>query len=286
MESDNTVKILTGIRDTDLIILSQLDDKALFNFCISSKSKYLKKLCSNETFWRKRFINKFGSESLNLKFTDSTWKKFYLKLIYYLDKGGSVENAFDEASLSGDLEAAQFFLEDPFSKNVKDKLSRKIRLNRGMRNSAKGGHKNLINYFVSEGADYWNGGLVGAAEAGRKDLIDFFISKGANFWDGGLHGAAKAGRKDLVHFFIKKGADDWIRAIRGAALGRHKDLIDFFLEKKDNITDLAICLILEDTIKGGHEEILEYIKEKFNINDYFVKNIKAKIDAGDTSPCF
>jgi len=52
---------ITGKKDIDLIILSNLDDKTLFNFCISNpKDEYLKKLCGDESFWRNRLkINLF-----------------------------------------------------------------------------------------------------------------------------------------------------------------------------------------------------------------------------------
>lgn len=38
----------TGNRNTDYIILSQLGDKDLFNFCLTNK--YISGLCKNETF--------------------------------------------------------------------------------------------------------------------------------------------------------------------------------------------------------------------------------------------
>ena len=55
-----------------------------------------------------------------------------------------------------------------------------------------------------------NQAMLNAAEGGDKDLIDFFISKGAdNWWDYGMIYAALGGHKDLVDFFISKGANDW-----------------------------------------------------------------------------
>ena len=77
-------------------------------------------------------------------------------------------------------------------------------LDRKMSEAAEGGHKDLVDFFISKGANYWNWGLLGAAKGGNKDLLDFFISNGANDWNCGLFGAAKGGHKDLVDFFEKK----------------------------------------------------------------------------------
>ncbi len=71
-----------------------------------------------------------------------------------------------------------------------------------------------------------------AARGGHKILIDFFISKGANDWDNGMYWAGKGGREDLVEFFITKGANNLNDGIAGAARGGHKDLLEFLLQKK------------------------------------------------------
>jgi len=55
----------------------------------------------------------------------------------------------------------------------------------------------------------WFEGLVGASRGGHRDLVDFFISKGADNWDEGLEGAAHGGHRDLAYFFIEKGAKIW-----------------------------------------------------------------------------
>ena len=121
--------------------------------------------------------------------------------------------------------------------------------------AARGGHKDLVEIFISEGADNWNYGLHRAAQGGHKDLVEFFIEKGADDWNYGLHGAAKGGHKDLgeylkvtcgeklkelaktnstptvVEFFIDKGADDWDYGIQCATQRGHKDLIEYFQKK-------------------------------------------------------
>lgn len=51
-------KILTGIRGVDLTILSDLDDRDLFNFCLSNKEA--SDICRDENFWRSRFYQRYG----------------------------------------------------------------------------------------------------------------------------------------------------------------------------------------------------------------------------------
>lgn len=66
----------TGVKDVDLLILMQLDDKSLFRTC--KVNKYVNELCKNEDFWRNRFQNKFGKSA---KPEDKTWRNYYIDAI-------------------------------------------------------------------------------------------------------------------------------------------------------------------------------------------------------------
>ena len=78
--------ILTGNRDADLLILKRLDDKALFNFCISDpKNKYLKYICNDSNFWKNRLFSKYPDFKID-NVTNINWKKLYLQSVYYLEK--------------------------------------------------------------------------------------------------------------------------------------------------------------------------------------------------------
>lgn len=70
----------TGLRDTDLIILGLLDDKSLFNVCLTNK--YVAQLCGNESFWMNRYRNRFNSEFEDEKPPNISWKNYYLKKVY------------------------------------------------------------------------------------------------------------------------------------------------------------------------------------------------------------
>lgn len=79
-------KCLTGIKDVDYLILDKMRDKDLANFC--QVNKYAEKLCSNEIFWKNRFIQKYGEGSVKYKPKDKSWKTHYSFVHYYIVNTG------------------------------------------------------------------------------------------------------------------------------------------------------------------------------------------------------
>jgi len=71
----------TGLKDTDLLILMELEDKELFEVC--SLNKYLRSLCNNDYFWYNRIVKKYGEKEIEVakQKNNSTWKKYYIHLI-------------------------------------------------------------------------------------------------------------------------------------------------------------------------------------------------------------
>ena len=61
----------------------------------------------------------------------------------------------------------------------------------------------LVEYFVSQGANDWNQGMCRAAQAGHMDLVRYFVSKGANNWNAGILWT-KTGEQTLIDFFQDK----------------------------------------------------------------------------------
>ena len=85
--------MLTGRKDTDILILEQMGDRDLFNYCLTNKTSAA--LCRDETFWRNRFLKKFSPEreALNLKPRNTSWKNYYMKTVVDTEK---VENSISE----------------------------------------------------------------------------------------------------------------------------------------------------------------------------------------------
>lgn len=219
----------TGNKDIDRKILIELDDEGLFKFCskfnskdaIEFKNKYFNRLCKDENLWRKKIYNKFGNVDKN---KDRTWKDFYLKSIYYIDKYKIPYMILEKITEKGmkNIDLIQLFI----------KLDKTESWDRFMYGAAKGGHKDLVEFFINKGADNWSYGLSGATQSGNLDLVDFFVKKGANDkivdFNEGLYIAAKNGDEKMVNYFIKKGADDIQFGLYGAKQSKNSDLIRFF----------------------------------------------------------
>tara|TARA_R110001599_G_scaffold333191_1_gene549042 strand:- start:1815 stop:2510 length:696 start_codon:yes stop_codon:yes gene_type:complete len=73
----------SGNKDTDYLILANLDDRSLFSFCLADKS--INKLCKNEIFWRNRFFSRFGDKAAEYKPENRSWRNHYLKVVSDLD---------------------------------------------------------------------------------------------------------------------------------------------------------------------------------------------------------
>ena len=74
--------------------------------------------------------------------------------------------------------------------------------------AAEFGSKRLVKYVINNGLTHrkelWDWGMRGAAHGGHRELVDYFISLGAKNWKGGIYYAALGGHKDLVKFFKAK----------------------------------------------------------------------------------
>ena len=62
-------------KDTDLIILGNLDDESLFNLC--EVNKYTRDICQNESFWMRRIAEKYGKDLKIDKPKNISWIAYY-----------------------------------------------------------------------------------------------------------------------------------------------------------------------------------------------------------------
>ena len=82
--------MFTPVRDLNLKILSELNDKELGRMC--QTNQYAKELCRNEDFWRNRTLKKFrpiftDRELFDLfKTFNKSWRNFYIILIDVAEK--------------------------------------------------------------------------------------------------------------------------------------------------------------------------------------------------------
>jgi len=75
-------KTFTENKDVDLLILSNLNDRDLFNACLINK--YVNSLCKKESFWQKRFYEKFNrsyEHTSRYKKKEISWRNTYLSTV-------------------------------------------------------------------------------------------------------------------------------------------------------------------------------------------------------------
>lgn len=70
-----------------------------------------------------------------------------------------------------------------------------------------GGHRELVDLLIEQGADYWNFGLYGACRGGHRGIVELMIEKGAYTWNFGLAGACFGGNYECSKKMIEQGAD-------------------------------------------------------------------------------
>ena len=68
--------MLSKQKDTDFLIMENLDDRSLLNYCMTNKRG--SELCKDEDFWRRRFISKYGENVAKYKPVHRTWRQHFL----------------------------------------------------------------------------------------------------------------------------------------------------------------------------------------------------------------
>lgn len=212
---------LTGRKDTDLIILSNLDDRSLLSYC--QTNRYGRELCRNENFWRNRFIKKYGT---GYDLENRTWKNFYLSLLVY------------------------------FNKPVDEYLGK---INEALFNAAESKDKEAVEFLISQGATNWNAGLEGAAAGGELELVNFFLDKaGENAeLDTAMAFAAEMKHYDIVRELADRGGDVGF-GLRQSVNEDRLDLVKLYLSLRPNIVDIENAL--ENARLTDKDEIANYIE--------------------------
>lgn len=191
------LSILTGQRDTDLLILSNLNDESLFSFC--QVDRYAANLCQNEDFWRNRFINKYGAELIDIKLPNRSWKNFYLGIEYYNNLYKDWDFSLNEAAKKG-------------SKQI-----------------------DFINFFLSQGAGASYKALATAIKKQDYPLVNLFVNSFVPidddyFWRNAFNLAASVGNIDILNLLLTKGVRNFNQALYIAAEKGHKNMVEYLLQ--------------------------------------------------------
>jgi hypothetical protein len=196
---DRLEKAMTGQKDADLLIMSNLDDETLLSFCLANRSANL--LCKDENFWRNRFIGKYGKPT----FVVSNWRRAYLKTISYLNG----ENDYDilyhlEKNREYEMINLIIFLDN--FRTTENKL-RNLHFLLGVKGAIEINDREMINFFMKMrnfSQFDLNQMLNHAVTAANKDLIDFFIASGAKDSRFTLQAAIETKNLDIVKYIMSK----------------------------------------------------------------------------------
>lgn len=120
----------------------------------------------------------------------------------------------------------------------------------GLTGAARGGHKELIDYFIGLGANNYNHGMAQAAAGGQLNIIDYMISKGANKFDEALDYAIRFDRLTSTKYLLSKLPD----AVIERTVTRNIPAIV-------NLDNLKMYKLLHRWIRLGPEDLRHVIIE-------------------------
>ena len=136
----------------------------------------------------------------------------------------------------------------------------------GLLYAARGGHIDLVTYFMNLGATDTEFALITAAKGGHLDLLKYLIKyldeRGTPpGLDQAMLAAVETGRKDIVEFLISKGVRNNATGLLYAVMRGHKELVEFFVEQ--GVTDAAFERALNTaesiSARTGKVDILNYL---------------------------
>ena len=224
-------------RDAYMSILEQADDRTILNMLSVNKTYHNKELF-------KRIMSRRYPLLIKYKNSNETWKKFYMRMTYYL-------------SVLKEEYNLPYIPHQDFSPRYlySHRHDRKYLTELAFRYAAGVGDINLVKYFIDEGVADLNPGMVSAAGGGHMDLVKYLISLGANNFNGAMSLAAYRGEMDMIKYLISLGATNFNRALSQAAYGGHIDLVKYLISLGAANLNSALLSAAE----GGHMDVVKYL---------------------------
>ena len=264
---------LTGIKDVDREILKHVLDEDLLKIC-SLNRRMWNEVC-DDGFLRRRLRN-INSEIEKYKKENETWKRFFLRYIYYISllkeqfqydyTLGNFERQYQllkeyktmnkllvEAASAGELPLVKFAL--------KNKAYMHFLQDAALVNAAGEGHLDIVKYLIEEGSGIPPSSLIQAVSNGHFEVIKYLVEKGVPITSVAVTRAVLFSNPDIVKYLIEHGADVHAEndyALRWAAREGHFDLVKFLVESGANIhaeNDYALLWAIEN----DHFDIVRYL---------------------------
>jgi len=164
------------------------DDRTILNM-LSVNKKF-----NDEDFFKRVMIRKYPL-LLKYKKSDETYKRFFIKNIYYIAK---IKEKYDIPYFPGRYYNPVTFYNYP-SYTIYETA---------MDWAALEGFTDIVELMIQKGANNYYTAVLEAAKGGHIDLVKFFINKGAKNYNNILLRAIEHGHLNIVKFAIQKGAKD------------------------------------------------------------------------------
>ena len=214
---------------------------------------------------------------------DETWRNFYVKMLYYIQKLNNLEipyfpyrkydpyifytryaNTYKKFNMIM-IYAAHANRIDIFKSMIKKGATA---FNRSLRVFVKKGDMENVNYMIQKGARMYNSALITAAKYNRLEMAKLFIEKGATEYDIALTKSIKSGHINTVKFLSDKFECNYSEKILIAVKSKRLDIVKILYEKSDK--NIEIIPSLYESIKVGDLEIVKYLLQ-------YEKNLDVKV---------
>ena len=240
---------LTKNKDVDKLILSNLDDKSLLNFC-KIKNQYVQVLCQDENFWINRINSKYPYLKEH-KLQNQTWRQFFIRMTYYIAK---LEEEFGIPYIPAKgYDPEWFYIQWKNNDDI---------YNEALFYAAKAGNIRIVELLmakIDEDDIDINTAMARAAEGGQIEMVKFLMDQGADDFEFALNSAASEGQIEMAKFLLEKGnidVADIEEAMSEAAEGGQLEMIKYLIDQGARDFEIAI----ESADLGGHPEIVEYLR--------------------------
>lgn len=270
------IPTLTGLFDTDVLILLNLDEKGLGRIC--QVNQYIRKICNDERFWQSKVRKEYGNEVVNykplnityhdqyidLKTTDLTRynynyaiekivkdKRYDIILAYQILLQKYSANLIMLTAQSGDLELLKFL----YHLNIINEFD-------VIEHAADSGNIEMVKWLIQKGETPTSNAVDRTIYSNHYDLMKWFITN--NFLPSGLgiFYIATKGRIDILEWLIEHGIQLNDDLYKGAAEGGHVNVMNW-LEKNNvfiNVDKGNIEAYLAS--EHGHINVLKWLIDR------------------------
>jgi hypothetical protein len=271
----DVVKSFTGLKDADREILMRIDsDQELLSTCLLNK--YSLSLCNND-FYHNRMILKFPY-LLSFYPQNTDWKLAYLQNMYYIGKmkeeyGFSFEQPINGYSSSGIPRRYYEILEKYAKRNIAvDKDGNPFPIvtplpNVGLKISVTHGFLNLVEYFISSGANNFIETILYVIVTNKSTVIifEYLLSKISNLepiqlldiMTSVFQTATAVNDSVAMDYFVSK--INLNEAMVNAAISKNYKLLNYLANQGGDLTQAARLA----TEKGYSEAAI--LLEKYDI---------------------